>query len=250
VFRDPGVAVHRISRIEEMPTTRAERGKTERYYRMREQVVDVAVELFSKNGYAGTGVADIGEAAGLARGALYYYIQSKEALLAEIHDRVMDPLLTEAAAIGELDLSFHARLRLLSESLLWQIVNRQDHVWVFLHEYRQMQGEFRELFREKRQRFEANIRNALAEGQRQGILQAHIQDLDLATLAFLNLHNYTYQWVATRKDLQVEELSRLYCEIFFNGVRAEPVDQAAAQPELSHGRSVLRALRGGPGVDA
>ena len=129
-----------------MPATRSERGKTERYYRMRENVVDIAVELFSKRGYADTGVADIGEASGLARGALYYYIGSKDALLVEIHDRVMDPLLKEAAAVVELDLSFQTRLRLLSECLLWQIVNRHDHVWVFLHEYRQLQGEYRELF--------------------------------------------------------------------------------------------------------
>ena len=223
-----------------MPTTRRERGKTERYYRMREQVVDVAVELFSKNGYASTGVADIGEAAGLARGALYYYIGSKEALLAEIHDRVMDPLLNEAAAIAELDLSFQGRLRLLSESLLWQIVHRQDHVWVFLHEYRQLQGEYRTLFRDKRQRFEANIRDALAEGHRQGVLR--VQDLELATLAFLNLHNYTYQWVAGR-ELRVEELSAFFCQIFLNGVLTAPVDPKAADAELAHGRTVLQALR-------
>lgn len=224
-----------------MSTARKERGKTQRYHRMREQVVDVAVELFSKNGYAGTGVADIGEAAGLARGALYYYIGSKEALLAEIHDRVMDPLLTEASAILGLDLSFPARLRLLSESLLWQIINRQDHVWVFLHEYRQLQGDYRLLFRDKRQRFEANIRDVLAEGHRQGLLQ--VRDLELTTLAFLNLHNYTYHWLASRKRPQVEELSRFYCEIFFNGVLTEPVDQSSAEPGLEHGRSVLDALR-------
>jgi AcrR family transcriptional regulator len=226
-----------------MLTTRRERGKTERYHRMRDQVVDVAVELFSKQGYASTGVADIGEAAGLARGALYYYIGSKEALLAEIHDRVMDPLLAEAAAIVELDLSFQARLRLLSESLLWQIVNRRDHVWVFLHEYRHLQGEYRLRFRDKRNRFERHIRNVLADGRRDGMLQAKMRDLELATLAFLNLHNYTYQWLAGRNDLRVEELARFYCEIFFNGVLARPVDQAAAEPQLKHGRSVLRALR-------
>jgi TetR/AcrR family transcriptional regulator, cholesterol catabolism regulator len=226
-----------------MPTTRRERGKTKRYYRMKDHVVDVAVELFSKKGYASTGVADIGEAAGLARGALYYYIGSKEALLAEIHDRVMDPLLAEAAAIVELNLSFQTRLRLLSESLLWQIVNRRDHVWIFLHEYRQLEGEFRLRFRDKRQRFEGHIRDVLADGHRAGLLQGQMQNLELATLAFLNLHNYTYQWLAGREDLKVEELARFYCEIFFNGVLAAPVDQAAAEPDLEQGRSVLQALR-------
>ncbi|NEC92444.1 TetR/AcrR family transcriptional regulator [Streptomyces sp. SID12501] len=228
-----------------MPPTRKERGKTERYYRMRENVVDIAVELFSKNGYNGTGVADIGDAAGLARGALYYYIGSKDALLVEIHDRVMDPLLKEAAAIVELDLGFQTRLRLLSESLLWQIVNRHDHVWVFLHEYRRLQGEHRESFREKRRRFESRIRGVLADGHRGGLLQGHPQeDLELATLAFLNLHNYTYQWLAGHRDMRVEELSAFYCDIFFNGILADPVDRARAEEELEQGRSVLQELRG------
>ena len=228
-----------------MPATRSERGKTERYYRMRENVVDIAVELFSKRGYADTGVADIGEASGLARGALYYYIGSKDALLVEIHDRVMDPLLKEAAAVVELDLSFQTRLRLLSECLLWQIVNRHDHVWVFLHEYRQLQGEYRELFRAKRHRFESCIRGLLADGHRRGLLQGRPQeDLELATLAFLNLHNYTYQWLAGHRDMRVEELSAFYCDIFFNGVLTEPVDPARAGGELEQGRSVLRELRG------
>lgn len=224
-----------------MPTTRRARAKTAHYHRMRDHVVNVAVELFSRNGYAGTGVADIGEGAGLARGALYYYIGSKEALLAEIHDRVMDPLLKEAAAIAGLDLGFQVQLRLLSESLLWQIVTRQDHVWVFLHEHRQLRGEYRTLFRDKRHRFETHIRDVLADGHRQG--RVRLPNLDLATLAFLNLHNYTYQWVAGHKGVQAEELAEFYCEIFFNGVVAEPVDQAAAEPALEYGRSVLDALR-------
>lgn len=236
--------VESVARVE--PVVRAPRGKTKRYHRMRDHVIDVAVELFSKNGYASTGVADIGEAAGLARGALYYYIGSKDALLAEIHDRVMDPLLAESAAIIELDLSFQARLRLLSESLLWQIVNRRDHVWVFLHEYRQLEGEYRTLFRDKRNRFEAHIRSVLADGHREGLLQGRMRDLELATLAFLNLHNYTYQWLAGREDLRVEELSGFYCEIFFNGILAEPVDQAAAKSELVQGRSMLQAMRDVP----
>ena len=221
---------------------KTEPGKTDRYHRRRERVIDIAVELFSKNGYASTGVAEIGEATGLARGALYYYIGSKEALLAEIHDRVMDPLLTEAGAIAELGLSFEARLRLLSESLLWQIIHRHDHVWVFLHEYRQLQGEYRELFREKRQRFEKHIHDALAAGQDQGLV--HVQDLELTTLAFLNLHNYTYQWLGGRRDLEVEKLSQFYCHIFLKGITFPPTeDRALAARELAQGRAMLVALR-------
>ena len=41
----------------------------------------VAAQLFAEKGYHGTGVAEIGEMAGLQRGALYYHIGSKEDLL-------------------------------------------------------------------------------------------------------------------------------------------------------------------------
>jgi len=220
----------------------SERGKTERYHRMRERVVDVAVELFSKNGYAGTGVAEIGNAAGLARGALYYYIGSKELLLAEIHDRVMDPLLNEASSIAVLDLSFQTRLRLMSESLLWQILNKRDHVQVFLHDYRELQGADRLRFRDKRQRFESHIRDVLAVGSEQGMLR--VEHVELATLAFLNLHNYTYQWLGSREGLVVEDLAGFYCEIFLNGVLAEAVSRSTVDSELEQGRLLLRSLRG------
>jgi AcrR family transcriptional regulator len=235
-----------VARIGDMPTAGTERGKTKRgktkrYYDKRERVIDVAVELFSKSGYAGTGVQDIGDAAGLARGALYYYIGSKDALLAEIHDRVMDPLLAESEAIAGLDVGVETRLRLLSESLLWQILNRRDHVWVFLHEYEQLQGQYRTLFRQKRQQFEGHIRQTLADGQDQGLLRT--QDLELTTLAFLNLHNYTYQWLGGRQDLQVETLAGFYCDIFFNGILTEPRGAGLVDQDLAQGRAALDAMR-------
>jgi hypothetical protein len=50
----------------------------------RDEIVDLAAHPFATKGYAATGIRDIGEAAQLARGALYYYIESKESLLGEI----------------------------------------------------------------------------------------------------------------------------------------------------------------------
>jgi len=223
-----------------MTTAGTERRKSKKYYQNRERVIDIAVELFSKQGYASTGVADLGTAAGLARGALYYYIGSKEALLAEIHNRVMDPLLAEAAAIAEEGLSFRAELRMLSESLLWQIIHRHDHVWVFLHEYHQLEGEYREVFRAKRAQFTEYIHKTLARGAKQK--QVYVTDVELTTLAFLNLHNYTYQWLGGRGDLEVEKLSRFYCQIFLDGISTKPVSDSR-DPELKRGRAVLQRVR-------
>ncbi|MFF3149467.1 TetR/AcrR family transcriptional regulator, partial [Streptomyces sp. NPDC057927] len=107
----------------------------------RQKIIDVAASLFAEQGYAATSINDLGRAVGLAKGALYYYIVSKENLLIEIQSRVMRPLLSRARQIAELDEDPLLRLRLLSESLLTIIFRRLDHIWVYEHDYRSLSGD-------------------------------------------------------------------------------------------------------------
>lgn len=190
-------------------------GKTQFDVR-RSQIVDLAAKLFASKGYAATGIREIGEAAQLERGALYYYIKSKESLLGEIHDRVMDPLLEQTRKIVALNVSAAARLRLVSEVLLRQILEHEDHVWVFLHEYRALTGERRITFRRKRREFETMLIEILSAGidNREFV----IEDVPTAMLAFLGMHNYTYQWAHGSSNLDPVALSRIYCDIFLRGV--------------------------------
>jgi AcrR family transcriptional regulator len=60
----------------------------------RERIVDEAMRLFSQNGYAGTSVAKIEDAAGLTPGAggLYHHFKSKEAVLAAGIERHLERL--------------------------------------------------------------------------------------------------------------------------------------------------------------
>ena len=46
-----------------------------------EEVLDVAARMFAAKGYSGTSLNDIGEALGMNKASLYYYVRSKEDLL-------------------------------------------------------------------------------------------------------------------------------------------------------------------------
>lgn len=48
---------------------------------VRERIIEVAADLFLRQGYGATGIAQILEAAGILRGSLYYYFPTKEDLL-------------------------------------------------------------------------------------------------------------------------------------------------------------------------
>ncbi|MGW2824358.1 TetR/AcrR family transcriptional regulator [Streptomyces sp. NPDC001443] len=185
----------------------------------RQKIIDIAAQLFARQGYAATSVNDVGRAAGLAKGALYYYIGSKESLLVEIQSRVMVPLMGRAREISELDTPALLRLRLLSESLLTIIFHRLDHIWVYEHDYRSLSGLQLEMLLEQRAEFERLVSDLLSEASEQGSLQP-VQSR-LATLQFLNLHHHTYQWVRTDGPWDPAFLSGEYCETLFRGLGAD-----------------------------
>lgn len=54
----------------------------------RRQILDVALELFTENGYDKTSLRDIAERLGTSKAALYYYFQRKEDILLELHLRL------------------------------------------------------------------------------------------------------------------------------------------------------------------
>ncbi|MGO4843611.1 TetR/AcrR family transcriptional regulator, partial [Rhizobiaceae sp. 2RAB30] len=51
---------------------------------VREQLIDIAAKMFDSKGYAQTGMADIAQAIGLGRSAVYHYFRNKEEILAAL----------------------------------------------------------------------------------------------------------------------------------------------------------------------
>jgi len=58
----------------------------------RDEVLDAALGLFTEHGYAMTRVEDIAARAGISKGTVYLYFESKEALMAGLIDRALSPI--------------------------------------------------------------------------------------------------------------------------------------------------------------
>ncbi|GAA2737648.1 TetR/AcrR family transcriptional regulator [Actinocorallia aurantiaca] len=65
----------------------------------REQLLEVAVELFATKGYAETTMRDIADATGILAGSIYHHFASKEAMLDEILRGFLIPLHERFAAV-------------------------------------------------------------------------------------------------------------------------------------------------------
>ena len=60
----------------------------------REQILDVAAELFAEKGFRGVSIAELGSACGFSGPAIYRHFRSKDAVLAEMLVSISDELLS------------------------------------------------------------------------------------------------------------------------------------------------------------
>lgn len=215
----PGVSENAV-RTDPVPLPAARRGPVSKRVQRQKEIIDVAAHLFATQGYNATGIAGLCEAVGLGKGSLYYYIQSKEHLLSQIHDRVMEEVLQSARDIEQLDASPAEGLRMLGIELVKIITQYPDHVWVFLHEWRALSGQEAVDFRRKRRQYEATVEKILLAGVERGDFE--ISDLSLAVRAWLGMHNYTYQWYQSGGRLNSFQIANQYYEIFMRGIKAGP----------------------------
>jgi len=69
----------------------------------RERILDVALELFTEQGYEKTSLRDIAEQLGITKAALYYHFERKQDILLELHLRLHALGEEVFGQLGELD---------------------------------------------------------------------------------------------------------------------------------------------------
>jgi len=102
----------------------------------RQEILDAAMRAFSERGVSKATVADIAEAAGVAKGTVYLYFGSKEQLLGALRDRFVDEVLAHVSdllqRIGQDDL--WALVDKSVEGMIHFMLDRKELMLVFMEE--------------------------------------------------------------------------------------------------------------------
>jgi AcrR family transcriptional regulator len=192
--------------------------RSEKWKARRDEIIDTSARVFARQGYHATGIAELCEVNGLGKGAFYHYIESKEELLAAIHDRVMDEVMLGADRVATKGGTPSAQLTMLGDELLDVIHRYPDHVWVFLHEFPALTAERAEQFRTRRRKYERRVESILQAGIDAGEFRA--VDARLTALAWLGMHNYTYLWLNPSGRVSARDVAKQFSEIFIGGIEA------------------------------
>jgi AcrR family transcriptional regulator len=90
-----------------------------------DQILDAALAVFSEQGFAGARVEDIAKRAGLSKGAIYLYFESKDAMLKGLVRRLADGVVGAAEGLVNPNVDASVTLRSLVAFMIVQISDPQ-----------------------------------------------------------------------------------------------------------------------------
>ena len=196
----------------------------------KDRILRTAADLFATRGCHATGVAELGRAAGIQRGALYYHIGSKEELLFELCKRHIE----DAVVFGEEVLASPAeppeKLRQLIHRHLRMIVEHQSEIIVTFREMHSLTGERAVYLHDLRDRYEGVVRSILREGYDRG----YFRSADgIVVNGLLGLISYAYLWFNPHGRLSPDDIAERFADLALHGlVVTEPCGPPALDEEV------------------
>jgi AcrR family transcriptional regulator len=185
--------------------------KTQQSAATRESIVSGALKLFAERGFASASIAEIADAAGITKGAIYWHFSSKDALFKAILDQirhdwqnvVRKPLENEPDPLRRIALLFDLYALLLKQEpevclFLQRVLLESEHDYA-----KQVARVF-----DRTQTFVAGI---LEEAKRSGQLDSELDSSIVARTILISLTGVTAHCHANRGlsvDAVVAELKR------------------------------------------
>lgn len=150
----------------------------------RTQIRRVAAELFDARGYRETSMEDIATAIGIKKASLYYYFEGKDQLLVELHEEMIELIISQQQArIERADLSPQQMLLEIMADLVRLQETHPGYSKIFFERYRELPDEVRAAISAKRDHYQSMLVDVLRDGMRVGEFGAI--DIELTATAVL-----------------------------------------------------------------
>ncbi|WP_375691870.1 TetR/AcrR family transcriptional regulator [Pseudooceanicola sp. LIPI14-2-Ac024] len=204
---------------ETVPAT-TRRGRKPARVSRRDDIARIAMGLFARNGFDGTSIRDIAEAAGLTKPALYYHFQDKEALyeyvlverMTRLNAAVKAAVETSDDPLAQIGLFLETHARRMDEDRTGWVTSRQSFTSITDPERRARVTRLRD-------EFEHLLRDRIETAMQRGLLDRSASASTVARM-LLSAVNDLARWMKPGGDLTAQEVARSYVEITLRGLGA------------------------------
>lgn len=183
----------------------------------RQDVLEAAVRVFHKKGYASASIQDVADEVGVLKGSLYHYIDSKEDLLARIFEDSAGhflAMLDEASGLEERPVEC---LRSFGRACaLWYLKNI-ERVAIYATEWQHLTGQRRKEVMRIREAYEQRLAGLIGEVKEAGEAAPDL-DVNFATYFIFGALNGLPDWYRRRGPDPAEKIADAYAGQIVNTV--------------------------------
>jgi AcrR family transcriptional regulator len=157
----------------------------------RDGILKAAATIFRTRGFAGAGMREIADQAGLSPANLYHYFRGKDEILFYCQDRALDRMLAGIASVRRRPIPVPERLRLVLSSHVRVMLDEVEGATAHL-QTDALSPALRTRIVRKRDRYERALRALIASGVARR--ECIAPDPALAARAMLGALNWTVTW--------------------------------------------------------
>ncbi len=186
---------------------------------MRARIIETSIRLFDEKGYSATSVNEIVEAMNVTKGTFYYYFNSKQDLLRDIHLHYIDGLISQQKIIlADADKDCTDKLYAIIHMLICKIGTERQSARIFFREIRHLDDRQIKEIKAKRNEFRKNLQILIESGASNGEFKPGMR-ADMLTFGILGITNWSYHWYKPDGSVSEAELARLYTDMILNGMK-------------------------------
>jgi AcrR family transcriptional regulator len=186
----------------------------------RDLILEAAAKLFRRQGYSATTLRQIAAMAEIKAGSIYYYFDSKEAILDEVLHRgllsVFDAVKTALKRAGKV--SHRRRIGLAIEAHLVALLEASDFTSANIRIYGQLPEHLKKPHRPLRRAYARYWDRLFLDARRAGEIRADIEIVPLRIFV-LGALNWTIEWFSFNSRQAVLKLARRTELLIFDGVK-------------------------------
>ncbi|MFC4946299.1 TetR/AcrR family transcriptional regulator [Pseudonocardia sp. GCM10023141] len=183
-----------------------------------DRLLEAATRLFARQGFEGTSVAQIVEAAGVTKGALYHYFDSKDDLLHEIYARVLRMQLQRLEELDSGTAGPAERLHAVACDVIRTSIANIDDTTVFQRSMHLLSPDKQREFRAGRRVYHERFRAIVREGQASGEFRSDVP-ADLALHYFFGCVHHLDTWYRPDGPVAASDVARHFADLLLAGLR-------------------------------
>ncbi|GAA0844167.1 TetR/AcrR family transcriptional regulator [Streptosporangium amethystogenes subsp. fukuiense] len=188
---------------------------------VRQRLLGEATRLFAERGFEGTSVQGIVSAAGVTKGAMYHYFDSKDDLLREIYGRVLRMQMERLTHFAESSGPVAERLHTAAADVVATTVENLDDSKIFFRSMHLLAPDIRKVVRAERRRYHERFRDLVIEGQQEGTFRKDVP-ADIVVDFFFGSVHHLGTWYSPEGPLSGSELGAHFADLLLTSLRPEP----------------------------